>query len=250
MARAVDPTYPLYPSTCILSAGLLLAVISTRLTQKSWNLGVTLLCVWVFLDNVTLGTNAILWADNANVRLRIYCDITSRIQLIASIVKPMATLIIIRQLYLITKVRPAGHHDKAVERGRIKVDWILGVVVPVLVAGPLYYVVEVSRFEVEEGFGCGNSVDDSILSVLLLTSWTTAPPLICVVVYYPKIIWTFYHQSREINHFLRNDAFVPRISYFRILALASIDVLCKTGERADHHHAELSHAQLGHRICL
>ena len=106
------------------------------------------------------------------------------------------------------------------------------------------YIVQNYRFQVEEGSGCGNSTDGSVLSFLLLDSWTVLLPLISVAVYYrasrpsmrvlfiltnvlssARVAWMFYRQSRDINRFLQSNNSVSRNNYMRILALASIDVL-------------------------
>lgn len=75
MVSAVDPTYPLYPIASILAAAMLLLVLFTSFIRQSWNLGVTFLCFWLFFENLTQGIDAILWADNADVKLYVYCDI-------------------------------------------------------------------------------------------------------------------------------------------------------------------------------
>ena len=75
MVAAVDPTYPLYPIATILASAMLLLVILTSFVRQSWNLGVAFLCFWLFLENLTLGINAIMWADNADVKAYVYCDI-------------------------------------------------------------------------------------------------------------------------------------------------------------------------------
>ena len=75
MATTADPTYPLYPVSCILSAVMLLLVLLTSFVRQSWNLGVAFLCFWVFLENLTSGVNAVVWSDNADVKLYVYCDI-------------------------------------------------------------------------------------------------------------------------------------------------------------------------------
>ena len=72
---AVDPTYPLYPIACIISAALLLLVLMSSVVRQSWNLGVAFLCFWLFFENLTCAINAIIWSDNADIRLYIYCDI-------------------------------------------------------------------------------------------------------------------------------------------------------------------------------
>ena len=75
MPGAADPTYPLYPTACILAAVMLLLVLFTSLVRQSWNLGVAFLCFWLFFENLTSGINAIIWSDNDDIKLYIYCDI-------------------------------------------------------------------------------------------------------------------------------------------------------------------------------
>ena len=72
---AVDPTYPLYPIASILAAGLLLLVLLTSFIRQNWNFGLALLCFWLFVENNTSGVDAILWSDNAEVKLDVWCDI-------------------------------------------------------------------------------------------------------------------------------------------------------------------------------
>ncbi|VDC01593.1 unnamed protein product [Peniophora sp. CBMAI 1063] len=222
---AVDPTYPLYPIACFLSSAMLLLVLLTSFIRQSWNLGVAFLCFWLFLENLTGGINAIIWSDNADIKLYVYCDIVSRLNMITSIVKPMATLIISRRLYLIARLQSVEPLDKAAKRKELAIEWTLGLVIPLVVAGPLYYVVQWPRFQVEEGFGCDNSSDGSILKILLLDSWNVVPPLVSIVIYYPHVARLFHRQSRDINQFLQSNDSVSRTNYFRILALASIDIL-------------------------
>ena len=72
---AVDPTYPLYSIACVLSAAMLLHVAFTSFVRQSWNLGVAFLCFWLFFENLANGVNSIIWADNADIKLFVYCDI-------------------------------------------------------------------------------------------------------------------------------------------------------------------------------
>lgn len=107
------------------------------------------------------------------------------------------------------------------------------------------YVVQQSRFQVIEGFGCGNAADDSILAILLLNSWTVIPPVVSITVYYrmshsrvkyimspdvhvyeARVALCFYRHNREMNRFLQSEeSEVSRTNYFRILVLASIDII-------------------------
>ena len=75
MTNAVDPTYPLLPIACAIAVTMLLLVLLTSLVRQRWNLGVLFLCFWILVDNVVFGVNAIVWSDNFDVKLYVYCDI-------------------------------------------------------------------------------------------------------------------------------------------------------------------------------
>lgn len=79
---AADPTYPLYPIVCGLSVGMLLLVLLRCFIRQNWNFGVAVLSFWLALENLTSGINAILWADNADIKLHVYCDICIPIALV------------------------------------------------------------------------------------------------------------------------------------------------------------------------
>ncbi|KZV68519.1 STE3-domain-containing protein [Peniophora sp. CONT] len=222
---APDPTYPLYPIACALAAALLLLVLLPSFIRQNWNLSVTFLCFWLFIENMTSAVNATVWSDNADIKLYVYCDIVTHLQVVTYIVKPMATLIITRRLYLIASLQSVDLTGKATRRRNIILEWTLGLWIPLLVAGPIYYVHQQARFEVDEVFGCTYSVAPSILELLTMDSWTIMPPLISILFFYPKVVRIFYRQSRDIHSFLNSNTSVSRTNYLRILALASVDIL-------------------------
>ncbi|VDB87361.1 unnamed protein product [Peniophora sp. CBMAI 1063] len=222
---AVDPSYPLYPIASLVSAALLLLVLLTSFIRQSWNLGVAFLCFWLFLQNLTSGISAILWSNNADVKHYIYCDIVSHLDVICSIVKPMSTFIITRRLYLITDLRSVELPSPAARRWNMICEWTMGLIVPLVFAGPIYYIVQAARFGVYEGFKCSSALSDSVLTLLLFELWSIVLPLVSLVTYYPRVALVFYSQGKLANRFLRSNGSISRLNYFRILALASIDIL-------------------------
>lgn len=72
---AADPTYPLYPVASILASAMLSLVLFTSLVRQSWNLGVAFLCFWLFWENLLGAVGAIIWSDNADIKLYVFCDI-------------------------------------------------------------------------------------------------------------------------------------------------------------------------------
>ncbi|KZV65156.1 STE3-domain-containing protein [Peniophora sp. CONT] len=222
---AADPTYPLYPIALVLSSAMLLLVLTTNFVRQSWNFGVASLCFWLFFENITSAVNAIIWSDNADLKLYVYCDIVTHLQEITYVVKPMATLIITRRLYLIASHQSVKLPSKAARCWDVALEWTLGLIIPILVAGPIYYVNQGARFQVDEGFGCANAAISSILEIIIGQSWAVVPPLISIIFYYPRVAWTYYRQRRDTSGFLGSDSSVSRTNYFRILVLASIDIL-------------------------
>lgn len=75
-SMAADPTYPLNPVANIIAAALLSLVLLNSVIRQSWNLGLAFLCFWLFLESLTDGVGGIIWSDNADVRLYVYCDIS------------------------------------------------------------------------------------------------------------------------------------------------------------------------------
>ena len=73
--HAVDPTYPLYPIACFISVIMLFLVLLTSFVRQSWNFGVALLCFWLCIENLLGAVNAIIWSDNSDIKLYVYCDI-------------------------------------------------------------------------------------------------------------------------------------------------------------------------------
>ena len=131
---AYDPTYPLLTVAYFLSAAMLSLVLLTNFVRHNWNLGVTFLCVWLLLEALADGADTIIWSDNAEIKLYVYCDIgscsalslrvrqltthrvVSRLRLAVFVAKPMATLTIVRRLYLIANLQSVDLPSKAVVR--------------------------------------------------------------------------------------------------------------------------------------
>lgn len=95
------------------------------------------LCFWLGFENLTFAVNAVLWSDNVDIKHYAYCDIgppcsaqvqskceltlcspVSRVQMIAFVVKPIATLIITRRLYLIISLCSVDRPNHATVQSR------------------------------------------------------------------------------------------------------------------------------------
>ncbi|KZV69435.1 hypothetical protein PENSPDRAFT_483853 [Peniophora sp. CONT] len=184
---AADPTYPAYPIACSLATVMMMLVLFANFAQQSWNRGIAFLCIWSCLNNLISAVNAIAWSDNVDVKLYAWCDITSRMSIATGMGTYMAPLLITRRLSLIAGLQSVLPRSRRARRWDQAVEWTLGFVWPLVSAGPLYLVVEASRFQVIEGIGCSSALEASILMLVLTQIWTVLPPIISVSFYYRKL---------------------------------------------------------------
>ena len=54
---------------------MLVLVLLTSFVRQSWNFGVALLCFWLFIENLLGAVDTIIWSDNSDIKLYVYCDI-------------------------------------------------------------------------------------------------------------------------------------------------------------------------------
>ena len=76
---AVDPSYPLFPIASLLAATTLVLVLLSGFMRGNMNLGVASLCFWLSIESLTGAVNTIMWSDNDDIRLYVYCDIGMRV---------------------------------------------------------------------------------------------------------------------------------------------------------------------------
>ncbi|KAI0027407.1 pheromone A receptor-domain-containing protein [Vararia minispora EC-137] len=183
------------------------------------------LAFWLFWELLTNGINAVLWADSADIKLYVYCDIVSHLQIVTGVIKSTCSFIITRRLYKTVVRQTIGPLNKREKLIDFFVEWGLGLILPLLVAGPLYYTIQAARFQVLEGYGCTNLPTLCGLDIPSMEFWTVLLPLVSVSLYSPRIAWTFYRHNKELNRFLQSNGSVTQDRFLRALAIACIDLL-------------------------
>lgn len=66
--------YPALPVMAFVSSALLVLILVTSAVRRSWNMGVTALCFCVLIENFMGGIETIVWKDNADIKLYVFCD--------------------------------------------------------------------------------------------------------------------------------------------------------------------------------
>ena len=73
--KMMDPTYPLVPIINFLSIPLVILPLFTSIRQRQ-NVGVMIYAAWVAIRCLTVGVNTIVWKDNYDIRIPVWCDIS------------------------------------------------------------------------------------------------------------------------------------------------------------------------------
>ncbi|CCM02275.1 uncharacterized protein FIBRA_04360 [Fibroporia radiculosa] len=206
-------------------ASLLAAVLVLIPLPWHWrarNVPTLSIIAWLFIANVICGVNTIVWYHNVDIKLVVWCDITTKLDVGANIALPAACFCLCMHLERIASGRQVTttFSDK---RRRMWIDLAICVVVP-MVYMALHYVVQGHLFDIVEDFGCRPEDYVSIPEFFLM--WFT-PILLC--------LGTFVFSGLAFIHFLRRRATFARHlansstaltpgRYFRLMTMALVEM--------------------------
>jgi len=189
---------------------------------EAWNTGTCLQILWTGIGSLILSINAIIWDGNTVNWAPVWCDITTRLMTGLSVGIPAASLCINRRLYTIASIRSVTF-TKDDRRRAILIDLAIGVGIPVLVM-ILHYIVQGHRFDIFEDLGCHPFTYNTPPAYPLVM----LPPLVIGLlsgVYSALIIRAFYIRSVEIKAVMSTNNTITFHRYFRLMALATVDLL-------------------------
>ncbi|KAF5353484.1 hypothetical protein D9756_007950 [Leucocoprinus leucothites] len=214
-----DLTYPLYPIFAFL--GVLLALVPLPWHFKAWNSGTCFYILWTSLACLNQFINSVLWHGNTANRAPVWCDISIRIMMGASVGIPASSLCINRRLYyIITSNSAISSNEK---KRRVLMDSLICLLFP-LVYIALQYIVQGHRFDIYEDIGCFPALYNTLPLYFLSLSW----PLIigCISASYCLLtLRAFVRRRLEFAHILAAHPSITPWRYFRLMALAMTDLL-------------------------
>ncbi|OAX32935.1 STE3-domain-containing protein [Rhizopogon vinicolor AM-OR11-026] len=213
--------YPLFPIFSFL--GFVLALIPLPWHLQAWNSGTCYYMIWTAISCLNQFINSIVWHNNAINWAPVWCDISIRIMLGASVGIPAASMCINRRLYYIAKVH-AVTVTKAEKRRAILVDTLICVVFPLMFLA-LQYVVQGHRFDIFEDVGCYPFIYNTLPAFFLSDSWPIIIGLVSSV-YCALSLRAFYRRRVQFNQFLASNTSLSASRYFRLMALAMTEILC------------------------
>ncbi|KAJ7622377.1 pheromone A receptor-domain-containing protein [Roridomyces roridus] len=218
-----DPLYPLF-STCSF-LGFVLVLIPLPWHLQAWNSGTCFYIMWSALSCLNQFVNSVVWADDMINRAPVWCDISIRITLAASVGIPAASLCINRRLYQIASVKTVSV-TVADKRRAVLIDTLICVVFP-LVYIALQYIVQGHRFNIYEQIGCAPALYNSVPFYFITLMW---PPLIGITsaTYGILSLRAFTRRRAAFSQLLSAHSSLTAGRYLRLMALAATDILLTT----------------------
>ncbi|KIY62528.1 fungal pheromone STE3G-protein-coupled receptor [Cylindrobasidium torrendii FP15055 ss-10] len=201
--------------------GFVLSFIPLPWHMQAGNIGTCALMFWVGIGCLQFGINAIVWNDNSIVSGVGWCDISVRFITGLVVSLPLCSLCINRRLYFIASKAQTGRLVGNPRRDAA-VDLFICFVVPA-VFSLLTVVFSGARYGINEDYGC---------VAVLHSSWPLyalylAPPIIIGLIsssYCVLSICHFKRQRKSFNDVLRKSSGMSSNHYFRLMAIASIDI--------------------------
>nr|ALK27860.1 mating factor receptor STE3-1 [Limonomyces culmigenus] len=215
-----NPVTTAYAACVFLS--MIMVLIPIRWHLQAWNTGTCLYMIWVGIGCLLEFVNATVWANDAILRVPVWCDISVHLQTALSVAIPCCTLVINRRLYKIASVRTVlvTKEDK---RRDMYTDLAIGVGFPFLIM-ILFYVSQGHRFDIFEELGCQPALYVTLPSIFLFSMW----PIVigcCSGVYTCLILYTFMKRRAQFNKLVESNASLTMSRYWRLMCLASMEIV-------------------------
>ncbi|KAJ7649292.1 Rcb2.42 [Mycena rosella] len=181
---------------------------------------------WLFLSNIMLGVNSIIWADNIRIVARVWCDVATKFQVGATMALPACCLCLCIHLERIASVRQVRTTVEQKHR-RMLFDLSMCWGLPII-SMALHYVVQGHRFDIVEDFGCRPATYVSVAAICLV--WV--PQLIVVVLTLVFAGAALYHFFRRrltfARHLQDSNSALTTSRYFRLMAMAIVQMVWAT----------------------
>ncbi|KIJ93455.1 hypothetical protein K443DRAFT_684535 [Laccaria amethystina LaAM-08-1] len=214
-----DLTYPLFPIFAFL--GFILAIIPLPWHLQALNSGTCFFMIWAALACLNQFVNSVTWAGNALNPAPVWCEISIRIMMGASVGIPASSLCINRRLYKIASVQSATI-TVAEKRRAVVIDSIICLLFPLLYIA-LQYVVQGHRFNIFEDIGCYPALYNTLLTYFISSMWPILIGLVSAV-YCFLSLRSFARRRAEFSQFLTSHTSLTVGRYFRLMALAMTEI--------------------------
>ncbi|KAH6907369.1 pheromone receptor Rcb2 B44 [Coprinopsis sp. MPI-PUGE-AT-0042] len=219
----LDPTYPLFPVVAFI--GFVVSLVPLPWHLQAWNSGTCFFMMWTSLACLNQFVNSLVWSGNVTNHSPVWCEISIRILLGASVGIPASSLCIVRRLYSIASVQNVAI-DRIQKRRSVIIDACICVLFP-LVYIALQYVVQGHRYDIFEDIGCYPALYNTALTYVI----SYIPPLALGVISFIYCGMALYHFNMrriQFSSFLNSGTTLTMSRYLRLMGLALVEMCCTT----------------------
>ncbi|KAK7046036.1 hypothetical protein VNI00_007031 [Paramarasmius palmivorus] len=213
----------LAPVAFVAAASVLLPLPSH---WKAKNTATLSIIAWLFIINVIYGVDAVVWAQNVDIVIPVWCDITTKLIIGANIALPAACLCVCIHLERVASTRVASVTSLD-RRRRTIFELSMCVLLPIVYMG-LHFIVQGHRFDIIEDYGCRPTTYYSIPSIFLV--WV--PPLIlsvaCLVFAGLALRHFIIRRLTFAAHLAAHSALTPS-RFFRLMSMAVVEMFWSLG---------------------
>lgn len=178
---------------------------------------------WLFIINVIYGVDAIVWGDNTDTVIPVWCDITSKLLVGINFALPSASLCISIHLEHVASLRVA-RTTLSDKRRRQIFEALMCFGLPLLFMG-LHFIVQGHRFDIIEEYGCRPTIYFSIPSLFII--WI--PPLVVSIMALVFAALALRHfMLRRISfaaHLTTSHSALTTSRYLRLMLMASLQMV-------------------------
>ncbi|KAF7300104.1 Pheromone receptor Rcb2 B44 [Mycena kentingensis (nom. inval.)] len=181
---------------------------------------------WLFVSNIIIGVDSIVWADSIAIRIPVWCDISTKIRIGSNMALPACCLCLCIHLERIASVRQVSTTLNQKHR-RMLFDLAMCWGLPLIIMA-LHYVVQGHRFDVVENIGCLPAIYVSLAAVFILYV-----PILTVIaltlIFASAALYHFFRRRVTFARHLQDStsALTPS-RYFRLMAMALVQMFWAT----------------------
>jgi len=220
------PKYPGEPPNWVFSMfsfiGFVVVTIPFPWHLEAWNTGTCLYMAWTSLSCLSLFINSIVFNKTVINMVPVWCDISSRLLVGASVGIPAASLCINRRLYKIAAVQSVTN-SKAEKRRTVMIDLAIGLGIPFLQM-ILQVIVQGHRFNIYEEIGCYPMTYNTPPAYPLVFCWPVVISIMSAL-YCLSTIRILVKRRADFNQLLAGNNNLNSSRYLRLISLAGFELI-------------------------
>ncbi|PWZ01478.1 pheromone receptor a1 [Testicularia cyperi] len=212
---------PVVPFIALLSALLVLLPLPWHI--KSGNVGTVALAIWLFIGNLDIFINSMMWWKSSDNKYPAFCEISVRVRYAMAMAIPACNLAIARRLEGIASTRQV-RMTLSERKRQLWIELGLTVGLPVLYVA-LMIVNQSYRYNIIEGIGCWPAMWISWVWVVLSAVPSIAVSVASLIYSALSFRW-FWIRRRQFQAVLASNASsLNKSRYIRMLALTAVDMV-------------------------